>query len=154
MNTARKIQALSKRRISLRKPWIRIIILLATIHGFRAQSMDHVYLKGAKYIQIRGLSMNCAAQTTDRLVRSQVQSKDKVQVSGVALAGLYKPRARIAQSHSNGSRQHFDCTPVTTLLPFIFRSTKFAELTLRICLCPWQHLHVLWRSVQEGASLA
>ena len=30
--------------------------------------------------------MDCAAQTTDCLVRSQVQSKDKLQVSGVALA--------------------------------------------------------------------
>ena len=43
--------------------------------------------------------MDCAAQTTDRLVcslQSQAQSKDKLQVSGVALAsyvaGVYKPR--------------------------------------------------------------
>ena len=59
-------------------------VLRATIHGFRVQSMDRVYL--GRKVQIRGQSLYCAAQTTDCLVRSQVQFKDKLQVSGVALA--------------------------------------------------------------------
>ena len=37
-------------------------------------------------VQIRGQSMDCAAQTTDCLVHSQVQSKVLLKVSGVALA--------------------------------------------------------------------
>ena len=37
-------------------------------------------------IHIRGQSMDCAAQTTDCLVHSQVQSKVLLKVSGVALA--------------------------------------------------------------------
>ena len=99
-------------------------ILRVTIHGFRAQSTDRAYIYGHK-VQICGQSMDCAVQTTDCLIRSQVQYKDKLQVSGVPLAsyvaGLYKTRARIAQSHSVISAlQH--C--VTTLLPFVFRSTK------------------------------
>ena len=52
---------------------------------FARKSMDHANLKGRK-VQIREKSMDCAAQTTDCLVRSQVQSKDKLQVSGVTLA--------------------------------------------------------------------
>ena len=62
--------------------------------------------KGAKYIQIRGKSMDCVAQTTDTwFARRSSPRINYRSVSGVALAGLYKSRAQIAQSHSNVNRQ-------------------------------------------------
>ena len=54
-------------------------ILCATIHGSRVS-------KGAKYKFADNPWIALRAQTTDSLVCSQVQSKDKLQVSGIALA--------------------------------------------------------------------
>ena len=61
-------------RIALRKTWIR---------SLRDNRWICAYLR--RKVQLRGQSMDCAAQTTDCLVHSQVQSK-VLQVSGVALA--------------------------------------------------------------------
>ena len=116
------------------------------------QSMDFVCSPwivriNERKVQIDGQSMDFAAQTTDCLVHSQVQSNDKLQVSGVALTsylGLYKSRARIAQSHS----------VISTLVPYCLLSSvqqRSTDRTLRTRLCPWRHLHILWPSVQEGS---
>ena len=59
-------------------------VLRATIQGFCAQSMDRAYLR-AQSTNLRTIH-GLPAQTTDCLAHSQVQSKDKLQVSGVALA--------------------------------------------------------------------
>ena len=77
-----------------RKAWIWTIrglrnanhgfILCATIHGLHAQSKDRVYLK-AQSTNLRTIHM-LHAQTTDHLVCSQVQSNDKLLVSGIVLA--------------------------------------------------------------------
>ena len=60
---------------------------------FARQSMDCTrnpwiacISKGAKYKFADNLWIALRAQTTDRLVCSQVQSNDKLQVSGIALA--------------------------------------------------------------------
>ena len=72
-----------------RKVWISVIhglrcanhgsVLSATIHG-------SCISKGAKYKFADNPWIVLRAQTTNRLVCSQVQSKDKLQVSGIALA--------------------------------------------------------------------
>ena len=54
-------------------------ILSGCLYGSRVS-------KGAKYKFADNPWIALCAQTTDRLICSQVQSKDKLQVSGIALA--------------------------------------------------------------------
>ena len=63
-------------------PWIRTLRdnpwIARAIHGSRES-------KGTKYKFVDNPWIELRAQTTDRLVCSQVQSKGKLQVSGIAL---------------------------------------------------------------------
>ena len=65
-------------------------VLYATIHGSRVS-------KGAKYKFADNPWIALRAQTTDCLVCSQIQSKDKLHVSGIALASqlVYTSHVRI-----------------------------------------------------------
>ena len=65
--------------MDLRNP--RIALCKTWIHTSRDNPWIHAY---GRKLQIRGQSMDCAAQTTDCLVHSQVQSK-VLKFSGVAL---------------------------------------------------------------------
>ena len=69
--------------IAQRKPWIHTLRdnpwIARAIQGSRVS-------KRAKYKFANNLWIALRAQTTDRLVCSQVQSNDKLQVSGIALA--------------------------------------------------------------------
>ena len=77
------------------------------------QSMDFVRnpwiaRMEVRQVQIRGQSMDCAALTIACLVRSQVQSEDQLQVSGVALSSLLvyasHSRARIKKIKLNNKK--------------------------------------------------
>ena len=69
--------------IAQRKPWIHTLRdnpwIARAIHGSRVS-------KGAKYKFADNPWIALRAQTTDHLVCLQVQSNDKLQVSGIALA--------------------------------------------------------------------
>ena len=54
-------------------------------HGLRAQSMHRAYLRAQKYKFADNPQIALRAQIIDRLVCSQVQFKDKMQVSGIGL---------------------------------------------------------------------
>ena len=65
------------------KPWIHTLRANPWIaHAIQGSRVS----KGAKYKFADNLWIALLAQTTDRLVCSQVQSNDKLQVSGIALA--------------------------------------------------------------------